>query len=153
MVRTTGRRARAVARVVAYIAPAVVGLGLANACNELRGSLGDDCLKSHDCQSGICSELHCAPQPPLLDAAYVPPGDANADALAEASGGDGAAVAPPDASTASDDAAPDASEPPPDTGTVPPGDAAEDVVDGGHSDVETDGPIDAIAVADAGEAG
>jgi hypothetical protein len=150
MVRTTDRRPRPVARVAAWIiAPALLALGLASACQELAGSIGDDCLKDQDCQSGVCSELHCAPRPPLLDAAYVPPGDATLDAPAESGGandGGDSASAVPEGGPASDDGAPDATES--DTGAVQPGDAGEDVVDEGHADAETDGPIDAIADAD-----
>ncbi|HEY5146698.1 MAG TPA: hypothetical protein VII82_08015, partial [Polyangiaceae bacterium] len=79
MVRKTGLRVRAVARVVAWVAPAAAVLALAAACSEQRGSIGDDCLKNQDCLSGVCSELHCVVPPPLLDAAYTPV-DAAADA-------------------------------------------------------------------------
>jgi hypothetical protein len=159
MVRKTGLRVRAVARVVAWVAPGTVVLVLAGACSEQRGSIGDDCLKNQDCLSGVCSELHCVVPPPLLDAAYTPV-DAAADALAEAqvqaeaeaaSGDDAAMVVTPDATTPPSDAPVGTGDATTETGTVAPGDAAADVVDEVHADAPTDGPTDAIA--DAGEAG
>ena len=44
----------------------VVGIA---ACSETRGSLGQDCLKSEDCLSSVCSQLKCAAAPVLLDGA------------------------------------------------------------------------------------
>jgi hypothetical protein len=156
MVRKTGLRVRALARVVAWVAPGVAVFALAGACSEQRGSIGDDCLKDQDCLSGVCSELHCVVPPPLLDAAYTPI-DAAADVLAEAqaaseaaSGDDGAPVVQPDAMTPPSEASTGTVDATIDTGTVAPGDAAADVVDD-HADAPTDGPTDAIA--DAGEAG
>ncbi|HEX3772028.1 MAG TPA: hypothetical protein VHV30_14230 [Polyangiaceae bacterium] len=149
MVPKMDRRKRAVARGIAWVAPVILGLALASACQELGGSIGDDCLKDQDCQSGVCSELHCAAQAPLLDAAYVPPGDATLDAPLE-SGAEGGADAPatmPEGSTSSSDdgTAPDGQGEPPDTGSGEAGDAGPDVVDEGHPDAPTDGPTDAIA--------
>jgi hypothetical protein len=157
MVRKTGRRVRAVARVVAWVAPGAAVFALAGACSEQRGSIGDDCLKDQDCLSGVCSELHCVVPPPLLDAAYTPV-EAAADALAEAqaaseaaSGDDVAVVVQPDAMTPPGEASVGTGDATIDTGTVAPGDAAADVVDEVHADAPTDGPTDAIA--DGGEAG
>ncbi len=56
----SGRRRRGAAVALAC-AVAVV------ACSETRRPLGEDCLKSGDCLSGLCSGLKCAATPPLLD--------------------------------------------------------------------------------------
>ena len=40
---------------------------LAAACAETKRALGDACLKSEDCLSGICSQLVCAAAPPTTD--------------------------------------------------------------------------------------
>jgi|CZKU01.1.fsa_nt_gi hypothetical protein len=151
MVRNTDGRARAVPRIVALIAPALVGLALASACTEQRSAIGGACLKDQDCISGVCAQLLCASTPPLLATPYTPIVEAAADAPAEAAARDGSVVVPPDATTPTDDGPVEASEPEPDAMTVGPGEASEDVVDAGHSDAPTDGPSDAIA--DAGEAG
>jgi hypothetical protein len=156
MVRNTDGHARTVTRIVAWVAAGGVVatvLALGSACTELRGSIGEDCLKDQDCLSGVCSELHCAPQPPLLDAAFAPTIDAGVDATLDAGARDGSVVAPADGGTPPppEDAPAEVREAAPDVGTAGPSDASEDVVDGGHSDAPTDGPNDAIA--DAGEAG
>jgi hypothetical protein len=52
---------------LAVLAAALVVVGLAQACVESRRSLGDECLKSQDCLSGICSQFVCAAPPPTLD--------------------------------------------------------------------------------------
>jgi hypothetical protein len=156
MVRNTDGRVHTVTRIVAWVAAGglvATVLALGSACTELRGSIGDDCLKNQDCLSGVCSELHCAPQPPLLDAAYAPTIDAGVDATLEGGAKDGSVDAPPADATPPppEDAPAEVGEAAPDVGTAGPGDASEDVVDGGHSDAPTDGPTDAIA--DAGQAG
>jgi len=40
-------------------------------CVQTQRGLGEDCLKDEDCLSGVCSQLHCAATPPLLQG--VPP--------------------------------------------------------------------------------
>lgn len=84
----------------------LAAVGLAGACAETRRSVGEDCLKSQDCLSGICSQLVCIASPPTTDVqadANVPeeaapaeagPSDAGAPEEAEAApaeaGSDGA---------------------------------------------------------------
>jgi hypothetical protein len=40
---------------------------LTSACLETRRSVGEDCLKSQDCLSGICSQLVCVAAPSTTD--------------------------------------------------------------------------------------
>jgi hypothetical protein len=61
---------------------------LACGCMETRRALGDDCLKNDDCLSGICSQLHCAAPPPLIDAQLVSDAAAEAPAAVGTVGGD-----------------------------------------------------------------
>jgi hypothetical protein len=56
------------------------------ACAETRRSLGEGCLKSEDCLSGVCAGAQCVAAPPLLDAeppfpdaAPAPPAEAGTD--------------------------------------------------------------------------
>jgi hypothetical protein len=127
--------------------------GVVAGCLELEGSLGSDCLKNQDCQSGVCSQLHCVAVPPLLSLDAEPGPDA----------GDATVDGPPTA------AMPDASGPPttdarmpPDAAPMadapaPPVDASADVIEEGPA--QEDAPADAPADAsddgrlDAGEAG
>ncbi len=72
------------------------------ACTETRRPLGEDCLKSDDCLSGVCSGLKCVALPPLLDGApeRVPDGAVVLDAGASEGGateGGGGDSAPGDA--------------------------------------------------------
>ncbi len=140
---------------------AVIGLvaGVVAACVELEGSLGSDCLKDQDCQSGVCSQTHCVAVPPLLDAE---PGPDAADAAGEAAQGtpppmDGSGMTGMDATMPTDatQSKPDAV--PPDTGSVvPPTDAPADAIEEVPApDAPYDAPADALddARADAGEAG
>jgi hypothetical protein len=74
-------------------APALLSLlaagWLASGCTPSQRALGEECLKDQDCQSGHCSQLQCAAQPPILDdAASAPMSDA---ALSEGAAFDGAA--------------------------------------------------------------
>jgi hypothetical protein len=121
--------------------------GVVAACVELKGSLGSDCLKNEDCQSGVCVQLRCAEQPPALELEAGP--DAAVDGTADAPPGTGMdgpvtmktdVTSPGDApstdvvgvpvdSTAPPDAPPDAFEegPTPDAPNDAPSDAAVDV--------------------------
>jgi hypothetical protein len=65
MTQTTVPTARVRARVLAFVVAGIAALSLAYACAETQRSLGDACLKSVDCLSGICSQLVCAAAPPL----------------------------------------------------------------------------------------
>jgi hypothetical protein len=68
MSQTTVPPARVGARVLAFVVAGIAALSLAYACAETKRSPGDQCLKSADCLSGICSQLVCAAQAPLTDA-------------------------------------------------------------------------------------
>jgi hypothetical protein len=74
-------------------APALLSLlaigCLAGGCSPSQRALGEECLKDQDCLSGICSQLQCAAEPPLLDgAASAPSADG---ALSEAGAFDASA--------------------------------------------------------------
>lgn len=138
-------------RLASWLAAVGVVAGAVGACVELRGSLGSDCLKNQDCQSGVCSQLRCVAAPPLLDAEPGP--DAGADAPL-----DGPVVTPPD-----DSGTPglDATEPPdakpemdvitPDSGPSPIDAPADAIEDSSSPDAPNDAPADARQ--DAGESG
>jgi hypothetical protein len=151
------RRAR---RVVGPLAAVGLVAGIVAACVQLEGSLGADCLKGQDCQSGICSQLHCAAAPPLLDADLA--SDGAPDAAAEAAPGEGGismggdATEPNEASEAGElndtGSSPglDTSAPPTDTG-APTIDAPADAVD---EHPVPDAAVDALPpTVDAAEAG
>src|SRR5215472_13336794 len=69
-------------RLVAWLAGTGGVAGLVVACVELKGSLGADCLKDEDCQSGVCTQLKCAALPPALELDAGP--DAAVDATTDA---------------------------------------------------------------------
>jgi len=71
------------------------------ACAETRRTLGEDCLKSDDCLSGICSSLKCAEAPPILGASPTATADSGVDAAPD--------VAADSAPDVENDAGPDAS--------------------------------------------
>ena len=52
---------------------ALVAVGVLAACTDTRGPNGAQCLKDHDCLSGLCSGFVCAESPPLVDAEVVEP--------------------------------------------------------------------------------
>jgi len=109
MTQTTAPTVRVRARVLEFVMAGIAALSLAYACAETKRSLGDECLKSEDCLSGICSQLVCAAAAPLVDAmveneeAGQPSGDGSAEAAADtgsaadssssSGGGDGASEA------------------------------------------------------------
>ncbi|MBX3190130.1 MAG: hypothetical protein KF819_24095 [Labilithrix sp.] len=72
---------------------------LVAACGETRRPIGDECLRSDDCLSGVCSLRTCVAAPTLVTGAggsppdetpRIPPGDASAaDAPADAPGDGG----------------------------------------------------------------
>jgi hypothetical protein len=94
MLRTTVPVMRAGGWDLAVLATALAVVGLAQACAESRRSLGDECLKSQDCLSGICSQFACAAPPPTLDTEENADtgADGGADASGSLDGGDGEAV-------------------------------------------------------------
>ena len=141
-------------RLVAWLGGVGLVAGVVAACVELEGSLGSDCIKNQDCQSGVCSALHCAAAPPLLDGQ---PGSEAADASdAEADGSvtpesDGPTTPIPDA-TAPTEAAPGNDARSPDE-AAPPVDAPADAVEEGSTpDAPSDAPT-SDARADSGETG
>jgi hypothetical protein len=137
---------------------AAIGIvaGVVAACVELPGSLGSDCLKDQDCQSGVCSQLRCVAVPPLLSLDAEAPGPDAGDATVDgpANGPDASGTPVPDASMPAD-AAPAADAP------APPVDAPADAIEEGPAqedapaDAPADAPVDAPGDArlDAGEAG
>lgn len=44
-------------------------------CGETRRPIGDDCLRSDDCLSGVCSDKLCVAAPTLVTGAGPPPAD------------------------------------------------------------------------------
>jgi len=90
-------------RVVGSFVAIGLVAGVVAACVELEGSLGSDCLKNGDCQSGVCSQLHCVAVPPLLELEAGP--DAAADATGDSPPGapaDGSGTMPSDATVSAD---------------------------------------------------
>jgi len=97
MTPTTAPTVRVGARVLALVMAGIAALSLAYACAETKRSLGDECLKSEDCLSGICSQLVCAAAAPLIDAMVeneeagqsdvVSSGDGSAEAAADTGSG------------------------------------------------------------------
>lgn len=82
--------------VVLALLAFAVAMGIAGGCAETRRTIGEDCLKSEDCLSGICSQLVCVAAPPTTD---QKPGNADAstaDAPAEAAPAEAAPEAAPE---------------------------------------------------------
>ncbi|HEY8040959.1 MAG TPA: hypothetical protein VIF15_14235 [Polyangiaceae bacterium] len=116
MTETTPSPVRRSARVLAFVIPLLLGVGLAGACGDMRRSLGEDCLKSQDCLSGICSQLHCAVAPPTTDTVASGPGsdatvDGPVDGSGDGEGGEAGSDGSPDSADGSGntDAPPDSS--------------------------------------------
>ena len=81
---------RAASVLVAAASIAVVTM----ACGETRLPIGDECLRSEDCLSGICSSRTCVAAPTLVSGAESPPPD-ESPRIPE---GEGGADAPVDSS-------------------------------------------------------
>ncbi|HEY1694891.1 MAG TPA: hypothetical protein VGG39_22125 [Polyangiaceae bacterium] len=65
MAQTAFPRGRRALGVLAFAVPLLAAVvGFAVACAETRAPIGDPCLKSEDCLSGICAQLVCASAPP-----------------------------------------------------------------------------------------
>ena len=76
------------------LACAAVLVMLAIACGETRRPLGDDCIRSDDCLSGVCADRVCVAQPALVTGAGASPPDdtpriPDADGAAPRDAGDG----------------------------------------------------------------
>jgi hypothetical protein len=94
-------------------ASGAVAIAIAS-CAELRGSVGDDCLKDQDCLSGVCTQLRCAAAPSVLEAG-LPASEASTlpdtstgaaeDATIDGPGADGGPDAPDGSTEAAADAA------------------------------------------------
>jgi hypothetical protein len=142
-------------RLIACLAAVGVVAGVGAACVELQGSLGSDCLKNQDCQSGVCSQLHCAEKPPLFEFEAGPDAGPDAADAASSPATDGTA-ATMDAPATND--APvlggDANVGVPDGSPVPADAGADAVEEAPGPDAPEDAPADAAAARlDAGEAG
>jgi hypothetical protein len=83
---TDRRRARARVLPAAALAALAIGALLA-ACADTAKVLGEECIKSQDCQSGLCESQVCVAAPPFLTV----PSANTADSAVEAS--------PPDSSS------------------------------------------------------
>jgi hypothetical protein len=96
---TDKRRVRVRVLPIAVISALAIGVVLA-ACVDSTKVLGEECVKSDDCQSGLCESFVCVAAPPFL---MVPP--ANTSDAGEASAPDSAAdTATTDANDAGGDA-------------------------------------------------
>jgi hypothetical protein len=85
MAKTALPPVRASVRILAFVVPVLlVAVGALSACQETRRTLGDACLKSEDCLSGICTQLVCTAAPPLINDEPVAEGGSTVDATAEA---------------------------------------------------------------------
>jgi hypothetical protein len=142
-------------RLVAWLAAIGGVAGLVVACIELKGSLGSDCLKNEDCQSGVCTQRHCAAEPPLLELEAGP--DAAADGTTDAPPGPGtdAPVTMSDGTSPLDSPATEDVQRVPDGTTVAPDAPSDALEEGPTPDAPSDAPPDAAADArvDAGESG
>ena len=53
----------------------LVALAGNGGCGETRRPIGDECLRSDDCLSGVCSDKTCVAAPALVTGAGPPPAD------------------------------------------------------------------------------
>jgi hypothetical protein len=82
---TEKRRVRARVLPTALLVVLAIG-GAVVACADTTKVLGEECIKSQDCQSGLCESQVCVAAPPFL---MIPTaGDSGVDASAEASAPD-----------------------------------------------------------------
>jgi hypothetical protein len=136
-------------RLVAWLA-ALSGVACpVVACVELKGSLDSDCLKNEDCQSGVCSQLHCAEPPPPFE--LEAGSDAGADGAIDGAPGtatDGPAAPPADATVPFDAPGMDVAVVP-DSTAIPPDSAADAAGERSVPDASNDAPTDAPADAGA----
>jgi hypothetical protein len=67
MTQRTVPPARVRARALAFAIAGMAALTLAYACAQARRTNGEECLKSEDCLSGLCSQLVCSSPGPLTN--------------------------------------------------------------------------------------
>lgn len=117
MAQTAFPRGRRALGVIAFgVTILAVVVGSVVACSETRAPIGDPCLKSEDCLSGICAQLVCASTPPTTSVELTgeggePDAETNADsgtADTSAPGPEAAADTGPDTSSGGE-AGPEAS--------------------------------------------
>ena len=85
-------KSRSFVRHIVSIAAVVMMYGaLVFACADTKRILGEECIKSDDCQSGICTGQKCTAAPPILDHDASLTSDAAPDAMTE--GGEGGEAA------------------------------------------------------------
>ena len=65
-------------RLVWLASVASLALRVLAACGETRRPIGDECLRSDDCLSGVCSSRTCVAAPSLVTGAGPPPPDETA---------------------------------------------------------------------------
>ena len=93
-------------QLVSFVTVVLVSGALAFACADNKRILGEECIKSDDCQSGICTGQKCTAAPPILDRDASPPA---VDASSQDATTDGdAATAADSAADSADDSASDA---------------------------------------------
>ncbi len=66
------RRALFAVQRVAFLLVALAGSG---GCGETRRPIGDECLRSDDCLSGVCSDRTCVAAPTLVTGGGAAPPD------------------------------------------------------------------------------
>jgi hypothetical protein len=97
MTQTTVPPVRARVRALAFVVAVIAGVSIAVACAETRRALGDQCIKSEDCLSGLCSDFECTATYPTTNSEdnaetgaveTGPTPEASPEAAPEASGDD-----------------------------------------------------------------
>ncbi len=99
---------RAFAAAVLLASGGACVAAVAVSCAETRRGLGEECLKSDDCLSGICAGQRCVAAPPLLDGEAPPGMDSGPPASDAAVDGTISDAPPPDAPTPPADSPSDA---------------------------------------------
>jgi hypothetical protein len=64
---------RAGGQRVALVLALAIPVAVATACGETRRPIGDECVRSDDCLSGVCSSRTCVSAPGLVNGAGGPP--------------------------------------------------------------------------------
>ena len=63
------------APAVAVLLLVIIFAALIAGCGETRRPIGEECLRSDDCLSGVCSDRTCVAAPTLITGAGPPPND------------------------------------------------------------------------------